>query len=95
MTKASLFKLTKAQPEEKGREFGIEVDRRKKKDDLVQVFKDQEIIIDSKVTPKLNTCFNPPINKVGSCLIHSHNRGLQLSVKFAVYPRINNLTLRS
>ena len=28
-------KLTKAQIEEKGREFGIEVDRRKKKDDLV------------------------------------------------------------
>ena len=35
VTKASLSKLTKAQIEEKGREFGIEVDRRKKKDDLV------------------------------------------------------------
>tara|TARA_B100002019_G_scaffold287432_1_gene299415 strand:- start:503 stop:748 length:246 start_codon:yes stop_codon:yes gene_type:complete len=35
VTKASLSKLTKAQIEEKGREFGVEVDRRKKKDDLV------------------------------------------------------------
>ena len=35
VTKASLSKLTKAHIEEKGREFGIEVDRRKKKDDLV------------------------------------------------------------
>ena len=35
VTKASLSKLNKAKIEEKGREFGIEVDRRKKKDDLV------------------------------------------------------------
>lgn len=35
ITKASLSKLTKAQLEEKGREFGVELDRRKKKDDLV------------------------------------------------------------
>lgn len=35
ITKASLSKLTKAQLEEKGREFGIEVDRRKKKDAIV------------------------------------------------------------
>jgi hypothetical protein len=35
VTKASLSKLTKAQIEEKGREFGVELDRRKKKDDLV------------------------------------------------------------
>ena len=35
MTKASLSKLTKAQIEEKGREFGIEVDKRKKKDKLI------------------------------------------------------------
>lgn len=35
VTKASLSKLTKAQIEEKGREFGVEVDKRKKKDDLV------------------------------------------------------------
>ena len=35
ITKASLNKLTKAQLEEKGREFGIEVDRRKKKDTIV------------------------------------------------------------
>jgi len=31
VTKASLSKLTKAQLESKGREFGIEVDKRKKK----------------------------------------------------------------
>ena len=35
MTKASLSKLTKAQLEAKGREFGIEVDKRKKKDVIV------------------------------------------------------------
>lgn len=35
ITKASLNKLTKAQLEDKGREFGIEVDRRKKKDAIV------------------------------------------------------------
>lgn len=35
VTKASLSKLTKAQLEDKGREFGVELDRRKKKDDLV------------------------------------------------------------
>lgn len=35
ITKAALNKLTKAQLEEKGREFGIEVDRRKKKDAIV------------------------------------------------------------
>ena len=35
VTKASLSKLTKAQLESKGREFGIEVDKRKKKDDIV------------------------------------------------------------
>ena len=35
ITKASLSKLTKAQLEEKGREFGVEVDRRKKKDAIV------------------------------------------------------------
>ena len=35
ITKASLSKLTKAQLEAKGREFGIELDKRKKKDDLV------------------------------------------------------------
>ena len=35
VTKASLSKLTKAQIEVKVREFGIEVDRRKKKDVLV------------------------------------------------------------
>ena len=34
--KADLVKLTKAQLEEKGREFGIEIDKRKKKDDLVK-----------------------------------------------------------
>jgi hypothetical protein len=34
-TKASLTKLTKGQLEAKGREFGIEVDKRKKKDDIV------------------------------------------------------------
>ena len=39
-TKAQLNKLTKAQLEEKGREIGIELDRRKKKADLVdEVFK--------------------------------------------------------
>jgi hypothetical protein len=39
-TKASLNKLTKAQLEEKGREIGIELDKRKKKADLVdEVFK--------------------------------------------------------
>ena len=35
LTKASLSKLTKAQLEAKGREFGIELDKRKKKDALV------------------------------------------------------------
>jgi|TARA_R110001592_G_scaffold361950_2_gene674191 hypothetical protein len=35
MTKASLSKLTKSQIEEKGREFGIEVDKRQKKDKLI------------------------------------------------------------
>lgn len=35
VTKASLSKLTKAQIEEKGREFGIEVDKRQKKDKLI------------------------------------------------------------
>ena len=35
MTKASLSKLTKAELEAKGREFGFEVDKRKKKDDIV------------------------------------------------------------
>ena len=35
ITKASLSKLTKAQLEAKGREFGFEVDKRKKKDDIV------------------------------------------------------------
>jgi|TARA_B100001057_G_scaffold109295_1_gene107196 hypothetical protein len=35
VTKASLGKLTKVQLEEKGREFGVELDRRKKKDVLV------------------------------------------------------------
>ena len=35
LTKASLGKLTKVQLEEKGREFGVELDRRKKKDVLV------------------------------------------------------------
>ena len=35
VTKANLSKLTKAQLESKGREFGIEVDKRKKKDDIV------------------------------------------------------------
>ena len=35
VTKASLSKLTKAQLESKGKEFGIEVDKRKKKDDIV------------------------------------------------------------
>ena len=40
LTKAQLSKMTKAQLETLGREFGIEVDRRKKKDDIVQeVFK--------------------------------------------------------
>jgi hypothetical protein len=40
LTKASLSKLTKGQLEAKGREFGIELDKRKKKDDLVaEVFK--------------------------------------------------------
>lgn len=34
-TKAALGKLTKAQLEEKGREIGIELDKRKKKADLV------------------------------------------------------------
>ena len=34
--KADLVKLTKAQLEEKGREFGVEIDKRKKKDDLVK-----------------------------------------------------------
>lgn len=34
-TKASLNKLTKAQLEEKGREIGIELDKRKKKAELV------------------------------------------------------------
>ena len=34
-TKAQLNKLTKAQLEEKGREIGIELDKRKKKADLV------------------------------------------------------------
>lgn len=39
-TKAQLNKLTKAQLEEKGREIGIELDKRKKKADLVdEVFK--------------------------------------------------------
>tara|TARA_Y100000592_G_C5307920_1_gene238658 strand:- start:74 stop:316 length:243 start_codon:yes stop_codon:yes gene_type:complete len=35
LTKASLGKLTKVQLEEKGRELGVELDRRKKKDVLV------------------------------------------------------------
>lgn len=35
LTKASLSKLTKAELEAKGREFGFEVDKRKKKDDIV------------------------------------------------------------
>ena len=35
VTKASLTKLTKAQIEEKGREFGIEVDKRQTKDKIV------------------------------------------------------------
>jgi hypothetical protein len=40
LTKASLSKLTKGQLEAKGREFGIELDKRKTKDDLVaEVFK--------------------------------------------------------
>lgn len=34
-TKAQLNKLTKAQLEEKGREIGLELDKRKKKADLV------------------------------------------------------------
>lgn len=34
-TKAALNKLTKAQLEEKGREIGLELDKRKKKADLV------------------------------------------------------------
>lgn len=34
--KTELVKLTKAQLEEKGREFGVEIDKRKKKDDLVK-----------------------------------------------------------
>lgn len=34
-TKASLSKLTKGQLEAEGRKFGIELDKRKKKDDLV------------------------------------------------------------
>ena len=39
-TKAQINKLTKAQLEEKGREIGIELDKRKKKADLVdEVFK--------------------------------------------------------
>lgn len=39
-TKAQLNKLTKAQLEEKGREIGLELDKRKKKADLVdEVFK--------------------------------------------------------
>jgi hypothetical protein len=36
LTLVALGRMTKAQLEEKGREFGIEVDRRKKKDDIVQ-----------------------------------------------------------
>ena len=42
-TKASLSKLTKVQLEEIGRsEFGVELDRRKKKDDLVaELLKEQ------------------------------------------------------
>jgi hypothetical protein len=40
MTKAQLNKLTKAKIEEVGRRLGIEIDKRKKKADLVdQVFK--------------------------------------------------------
>jgi len=40
ITKAQLNKLTKAKIEEEGRKLGIEVDKRKKKADLVdQVFK--------------------------------------------------------
>ena len=35
LTKASLSKLTKADLELKGREFGVELDKRKKKDVLV------------------------------------------------------------
>ena len=35
VTKASLSKLTKADLETKGREFGVELDKRKKKDVLV------------------------------------------------------------
>jgi len=35
VTKASLNKLTKADLELKGRELGVELDKRKKKDDLV------------------------------------------------------------
>jgi hypothetical protein len=35
VTKASLTKLTKANLEEKGREFGIEVDKRQTKDKIV------------------------------------------------------------
>ena len=34
--KAELTKLTKAKLEEKGREFGIEIDKRKKKEELVK-----------------------------------------------------------
>ena len=35
LSKASLSKLTKSQIEEKGREVGIEVDKRQKKDKLI------------------------------------------------------------
>ena len=36
ITLASLGRMTKAQLEEVGRGFGVEIDRRKKKEDLVQ-----------------------------------------------------------
>lgn len=36
ITKASLNRLTKAQLEERGREVGVELDKRKKKADLVE-----------------------------------------------------------
>lgn len=36
VTKAELGKLTKAQLEERGREIGVELDKRKKKADLVE-----------------------------------------------------------
>lgn len=44
-TKATLNKLTKNQLEELGRsEFGVELDRRKKKDDLIkQLLKEQKV----------------------------------------------------